>query len=74
MKNLRNVASWDRIIRIGGGFAIASLAFWGPENLIFLVGIIPIVTGALGWCPLYTLLGFKTAAPCCAAPGSTKSA
>ncbi len=73
MGKLSNVGSWDRFIRIGVGVAVTSLAFWGPENLMFLVGLVPIITGLVGWCPLYTLFGFKTCTAC-GADSSQKAA
>lgn len=56
----KNIHSIERVVRIVGGLAIASLAFWGPANYWFLLGLIPVVTGAIGWCPPYALLGIST--------------
>ncbi len=56
----KNIHSIERKIRIGVGLILASLAFWGPTNLWFLLGIIPVVTGLIGWCPPYQLLGINT--------------
>lgn len=65
MVGLKNVGKWDRIVRVSAGAVVAILAFWGPENLLFLVGLIPVVTGLVGWCPAYTLFGFKTSCASC---------
>lgn len=56
-KNIHNI---ERIVRIGLGLVLVSLAFWGPENNWFLLGIVPVITGLLGWCPPYALLGIST--------------
>ena len=58
----KNIGTADRVIRIVGGSVVASLAFWGPTNLWFLLGLIPMITGLVGSCGLYTLLGINT---CC---------
>ncbi len=56
----KNIHSLERRIRIIGGLLIASLAFWGPSNPLFLIGLIPVLTGLSGWCPAYTMLGVST--------------
>lgn len=52
----------DRTLRIVLGFVILSLAFVGPQSPWGYLGIVPLVTGLLGSCPLYTLLGVSTCA------------
>jgi hypothetical protein len=42
------------------GIVIIALAFVGPETPWGWLGIIPLATAALGWCPLYTVLGIST--------------
>ena len=56
----RNVGSLDRTIRIIAGLALLSLTVIGPRSLWGLVGIVPLVTALVGWCPAYTLLGVRT--------------
>ncbi len=56
----KNEGSIDRILRIVVGLALISLVFVGPQTLWGLVGIVPLATGLIGWCPLYTLLGIRT--------------
>ncbi len=56
----KNVHPVERIVRVAGGLFIASLAFWGPANSWFLLGLIPVATGLSGWCPPYALLGINT--------------
>lgn len=56
----KNIGQTERYLRIVVGAALASLAFWGPQNYWFLLGIIPLATGLLGWCPPYQILGINT--------------
>ena len=56
----RNEHKVDRVLRVVLGLALLSLVFVGPKSLWGLVGIVPLATGALGSCPLYTLLGLST--------------
>lgn len=60
----RNVGTVDRVIRIIVGLGLTSLAFFGPENLWFLLGLIPVITGMIGYCPPYGLLGLNTRGCC----------
>lgn len=56
----KNIHSYERVLRILiGGFMI-SLCFFGPENLWFMIGVVPLLTGVIGWCPPYQLMGFST--------------
>lgn len=55
-----NIHPIERVIRVVGGVGISSLAFWGPSNYWFLLGLIPVATGFIGWCPPYALLGIST--------------
>lgn len=58
----KNIHPVERAVRIVVGLGLASLAFWGPKNYWFLLGLIPAATGLVGWCPPYALLGINT---CC---------
>ena len=57
-----NVGSPDRILRIVAGLGLLSLIFLleGNNRWFGLIGIVPLLTAAIGWCPAYTLLGIKT--------------
>ena len=55
-----NVHPIERALRVVIGLVLLSLVFLGPKTLWGLVGIVPIVTGLLGSCPAYTLLGWST--------------
>lgn len=57
---MRNVGPIDRALRFVLGVALLTLAFTGPRTLWGALGLIPLVTAMLGWCPLYTLLGIST--------------
>lgn len=56
----KNEHTVERIIRIAVGLAILSLVLVGPKTPIALLGAIPLLTGLLGSCPLYTLFGVST--------------
>ena len=56
----KNIHPIERVIRVIVGLVLTSLAFVGPANPWFLVGIIPVLTGLTGWCPPYQLLGINT--------------
>jgi hypothetical protein len=50
----------DRVLRIALGLFALSLVVVGPHTYWGLLGLIPLVTGLVGSCPLYTLLGVST--------------
>jgi hypothetical protein len=56
----RNEHTFDRLIRIVLGVFVMSLAFVGPQTPWAYLGAIPLVTGLVGSCPLYTLFGVST--------------
>ena len=56
-----NEATIERILRVVIGLGVLSLVFVGPKSNWGLLGIIPLFTGAIGSCPIYTVLGFSTA-------------
>ena len=55
-----NEGTLDRALRVVGGAAILSLAFLGPRTPWAYLGAIPLLTGLIGSCPLYTLFGWST--------------
>jgi hypothetical protein len=57
---MKNESTLDRGIRIVLGLILLSLVFVGPASSWGWLGLIPLVTGALGFCPLYKLLGLST--------------
>jgi uncharacterized membrane protein YfcA len=56
----KNVGGLDRIIRIAVGLALIAAAATGTIGLWGWVGVVPLLTGAMGWCPPYALLGLNT--------------
>jgi hypothetical protein len=60
---MTNEGTLDRTIRIVLGLGIISLAFVGPQSPLGYVGLVPLLTGLVGFCPLYRLLGLSTCAP-----------
>ena len=56
----KNIHDYERDFRFVAGVILTSLAFIGPANPWFLVGIIPLLTGLVGTCPLYSLLGMSS--------------
>ena len=60
----RNEGSVDRGLRVVLGAVLLSLAIGGPHTPWGWLGLLPLVTGLVGFCPLYRVLGIST----CAAP------
>ena len=56
----RNEATWDRMVRVVFGLGLLSLTFVGPHTLWGLLGLVPLATGTVGFCPLYRALGMNT--------------
>jgi hypothetical protein len=59
----KNIGSADRLIRVILGVALLAFFFLVPENpwhWAGLIGILPLLTAAMGSCPLYTILGLST--------------
>lgn len=56
----KNVGQTERLIRVVAGLGIVSLVFIGPQTPWGLLGLVPIATGLLGWCPPYSILGINT--------------
>jgi len=55
-----NEGSLDRGLRVLAGLALLAMAVTGVLGPWAYIGVVPLLTGALGWCPLYTLLGINT--------------
>lgn len=56
----RNIGQTDKVLRIVVGLVLLALAFVGPKTPLGWFGIVPLLTGLTGFCPLYTLLGIST--------------
>jgi hypothetical protein len=57
---MKNEGSLDRGARIVAGVLLLTLVFVGPKIQWGWVGLIPLITGLVGFCPLYRLLGIRT--------------
>jgi hypothetical protein len=57
-----NIGMIDKVIRVIVGLFVLSLTIWGPKTAWGLLGLLPIFTAAIGWCPPYSLLGISTKA------------
>lgn len=58
-----NEGTIDRVLRVLFGIVLLSLVFVGPKTLWGLLGLVPLGTGLVGFCPLYRLLGISTHHP-----------
>jgi len=56
----QNEGTIDRVIRVVLGLGLLSLTIIGPHTWFGLIGIVPLLTGAVGFCPLYGVLGLRT--------------
>lgn len=65
MKKYRNLGHHERVIRVGVGFlllAVSGFSFlpeWG-DLILMIVGLIALLTGIIGYCPAWQVLGINT--------------
>lgn len=57
---MTNEGTIDRAVRIVLGLGLLSLAFIGPQSPLGYIGLVPLLTGLIGFCPLYKLVGLST--------------
>ncbi len=57
---LKNEGKVDRTLRIIVGAVLISLVFVGPETPWGWIGLLPLITGIVGYCPAYKALGIST--------------
>ena len=55
-----NESFLDRALRVIVGIVLLSFIVVGPRTLWGVLGVVPLVTGLMGFCPLYRLLGLNT--------------
>lgn len=55
-----NEGNFDRGLRVLVGLGLLSLVFVGPQTLWGLFGLVPLLTGVMGFCPLYKVFGIST--------------
>ena len=65
-----NVGKTDKTLRIVVGLALLALGAAGVIGWWGLIGLVPLATGLMNWCPAYTLLGIRT----CPAPATPPDA
>jgi hypothetical protein len=56
----QNIGNTERVIRIVGGLVLITLAVTGNVGVWGWLGLVPLATGLVGWCPPYSLLGINT--------------
>lgn len=56
----KNVGTVDRALRAIVGLVLISLTVVGPQTMWGWVGLIPLATAAIGWCPAYLPIGLST--------------
>ena len=56
----KNIHKIERVVRVVIGLILTIFAFMEPTNYWFLLGLIPLATGLLGWCPPYAMFGIST--------------
>jgi len=56
----KNMSSLDKILRIILGLVLISLVFVGPRTPWGWIGLIPLITGFMNWCPAYLPFKFST--------------
>lgn len=55
-----NEGTVDRALRAAVGLGLIAIVFVGPQTPWGWLGLIPLATSLMGWCPLYSLLGINT--------------
>lgn len=56
----KNVGTIDRVLRAIVGLVLISLVFIGPQSPWGWLGLVPLGTALLGWCPPYAMFGINT--------------
>jgi len=57
---MKNMGTIDRVLRVVVGVVLIALVFVGPQTPWGWIGIIPLATALIGWCPAYSVIGVKT--------------
>jgi hypothetical protein len=60
MNMTQNIGGIERIVRIVAGLVLIALAATGTVGWWGWLGLVPLATGLMGWCPPYSLLGINT--------------
>jgi hypothetical protein len=56
----KNIGGIERIVRIVAGLVLIALSATGTVGIWGWIGVVPVATGLIGWCPPYSLLGINT--------------
>lgn len=57
---MTNEGTIDRVLRVIVGLVLIALAYTGKLTPWGWIGVVPLVTGLIGYCPAYTLFGIRT--------------
>lgn len=57
---LANVGTLDRVLRVVVGLGLLSLVFVGPQTPWGWIGLVPLITALIGYCPAYSIFGIRT--------------
>lgn len=57
---MTNEGTIDRVLRVIVGLVLISLVFVGPQTPWGWIGVVPLLTGVIGFCPAYRILGLST--------------
>lgn len=55
-----NLGKVDRVLRLSLGALLLAFWFFDPTHLLWLIGLVPLVTGVINFCPVYRLFGVTT--------------
>ncbi len=68
----QNIRIFDRLVRVMVGTALLTGFYFQPHNYWLLFGILPLVTGFIGYCGLYKMCGIKGCSSCSSENCSTE--
>ena len=57
---MKNVGTIDRVVRVVLGVALLAMVFVGPQTPWGWIGLVPLITALVGFCPAYKLVGLST--------------
>jgi len=57
---MTNEGTIDRVLRVVVGLVLISLVFVGPQTPWGWIGVVPLLTGIIGFCPAYRIFGLST--------------
>jgi hypothetical protein len=55
-----NVGGIDKILRIAVGIALIAMAYMNVVGVWGYIGVVPLLTGLIGWCPVYPMFGISS--------------